>query len=140
MFHKSITALALVATAALSACTVPTDPNALPGQTAVSPAQAAGWFQQVCGNNRNNARGALSVISGNDFVLNSTVGRYYHRTLDLSFVTSEVSAGRSYCEMGWRNGASLDANRSAVGGTVPGTDVQYNPTNNFYSAVLISAL
>ncbi len=143
MMNKYIAGAAIAVVALVSGCVSPTSPTAGPGPRALSAAEAAGYFVQVCDANRNNANAARATLASLPFVLNTTENRYYHEQRDLSFVIQTAAAGRSYCEMGWRSNQSFAANRAAVTGAVPGTDVSEvsgGQSIPFFRAVMIDRI
>ena len=128
---KSIAAAA--ALALLAACaTPPSSPDALPGQTPVSPAFAAATFAQVCVANGGNGAAVRNTLSQGPYLHSTQVNLYYHQQYDLSFGTGQ-SGSYEECVMRWRGTASAAAYESALDGVYPGARVGYNSEFNVFS-------
>ena len=83
------TLAALPALALLAACAQPpSDPNAGPGATPASPAQAGALFSQVCIANLPRFAGAPATLAALPFTQRTSTGTYYHNSLNLSFSLS----------------------------------------------------
>ncbi len=134
MTKIALAALGAAALLVLSACVTPTDPDAGPGTTPTPPGTVASFFNQVCVANRNDLGQAPQTIASMNFILNTTEGRYYHRTYDLSFRFAPVGRGQTACEMGWRNNEAFTINRQAVWSVAPDAFVPIDESINFMFA------
>lgn len=137
MSKLTLTALASAALLALAACETPTSPTAGPGLTPTPPATAASFFSQVCVANRANLSQGPQTIAQMAFILNTSEGRYYHRTFDLSFRFAPVGQGQVACEMGWRNNEAFTTNRQAVWSVAPDAFVPIDESINFLFASIL---